>query len=78
MTEDNAFLHTLPGATHEMQTGAGDSAGGQTHNGIEAVPDRKLLERIQSNISNPTENDGFHNFSANKAFGDFLVAVIAR
>ena len=37
MTENSSFLHTRHGATHEMQIGAADSAGGQTHNGVEIV-----------------------------------------
>src|SRR5260221_4852872 len=75
MTEDSAFLHTGHGATHEMQICAANSAGGQTHNGVEVVLYRRLLDRVQSNISNPMENDGFHSFSPEKSFVDFLVLI---
>jgi hypothetical protein len=69
MTEDSAFLHTGHGATHEMQIGVADSAGVQTHNGVEIVLDRRLLDSIQSNISNTMENDGFYSFSPEESFG---------
>jgi hypothetical protein len=55
-----------------MQIGAADSAGGQTHNGVEIVLYRRLLDCVQSNIANPMENDGFHSFSPEESFGDFL------
>jgi hypothetical protein len=65
-----------------MQIGAADSAGGQTHNGVEIVLYRRLLDSIQSNISNPMENDSFHSSSPEKSFGDFLVlgmrAIVTR
>ena len=68
MTEDSAFLHTRHGATHEMQIGAADSAGGQTHNGVELVLYRRLLDVVESNISNSTKNYGFPGFSLGSSF----------
>ena len=67
-TEDSAFSHTRQSATHEMQIGALDSAGGQTHDGVEIRLDRRLLEVARTDVSNSMENDGFHGFSPGSSF----------
>ena len=72
MTENSSFLHTRHGTTHEMQIGAADSVGGQTHNGIEIVLYRWLLDVVQSNVSNPM-NDCFYAYSPEKSFWRFVV-----
>jgi hypothetical protein len=68
MTENSSFLHTRHGATHEMQIGAADSTGGQTHNGIEIVFYGRFLAIVQSNVSKSMENDGFHGFFPGSSF----------
>jgi hypothetical protein len=68
MTENSSFLHTRHGATHEMQIGAADSTGGQTHNGVEFVLYGRLLAIVQSNVSNSMENDGFHSSAPGNSF----------
>src|ERR1700730_5126737 len=68
MTENSSFLHTRHGATHKMQIGAADSAGGQTHDGVEIVLYGRLLDIVQSNVSDTMENDGFHSSSPGNSF----------
>jgi hypothetical protein len=68
MTEDSAFLRARHGATHEMQIGAADSAGGQTHNGVEILLDRRLPDVLETNVSYSTEDDGFPAFSPGSSF----------
>jgi hypothetical protein len=75
MTENSSFLHTRHGATHEMQIGAADSAGGQTHNGVEIVLYRRLLDVVESNVSNSMVNDGFHSYSPEKSFWGFVARL---
>ena len=72
-TENSSFLHTRHGATNEMQIGAADSAGGQTHNGVEIVFYRRLLDVVESNVPNSMVNDGFHSYSPEKSFWGFVV-----
>src|SRR5258708_28822657 len=74
-TENSSFLHTRHGATHEMQIGAADSAGGQTHNGVEIVFYRRLLDVVESNVSNSMVNDGFHSYSPEKSFWGFVARL---
>src|SRR6267142_1320031 len=74
-TENSSFLHTRHGATNEMQIGAADSAGGQTHNGVEIVFYRRLLDVVESNVSNSMVNDGFHSYCPGKSFWGFVALL---
>jgi len=58
-----------------MQIGAADSAGGQTHNGVEIVFYRRLLDVVESNVSNSMVNDGFHSYSPEKSFWEFVARL---
>jgi hypothetical protein len=51
-----------------MQIGAADSAGGQTHNGVEILLDGRLLDVVEIDVSNSMENDGFPGFSPGSSF----------
>jgi hypothetical protein len=51
-----------------MQIGAADSTGGQMHVGVEIVLYGRLLDIVQSSVSDSTENDGFHGFSPGSSF----------
>src|SRR5258707_12741628 len=74
-TENSSFLHTRHGATHEMQIGAADSAGGQTHNSVEIVFYGRFVDAVESNVSNFMVNDGFHSYSPEKAFWGFVARL---
>jgi hypothetical protein len=51
-----------------MQIGAADSTGGQMHVGVEIVLYGRLLDIVQSSVSDSMENDGFHGFSPGSSF----------
>jgi len=55
-----------------MQIGAANSAGGQTHNGVEIVLYRRLLDVVESNVSNSMVNDAFIAILRKNHFGDLL------
>ena len=76
MTEGSAFLHIRHGATHEMQIGDADSAGGQTHNGVEILVDRKPLDVAGADVSNSMENDGSRDFSPGSILRGWLFVEV--
>src|SRR6266852_2929903 len=67
MTGSSSFLHTRHhSGAHEMQIGAADSAGRQTHDGIES-------DLIGSNVSDSMENGGAHELSNEDSFASLLI-----
>ena len=60
VTEDRSGLHAGKRAADEVQVGAADGARGDADQRIGGLVDLRLADRLEANVADALENDGFH------------------